>query len=141
MNDHEGAEAVGIVCKFWNYFNLCEWDSAKNLLAEDFEAYWPQSKERVIGRDNFIEINRNYPGSRKIQVENSQCEYDRWDKIYKVSTITNIKWEKPNGKKEELYAISFFEIDSDEIINSALEYWAVTYPAPAWRKHLVEVLK
>ncbi|MBI2604777.1 MAG: hypothetical protein HYW49_01730 [Deltaproteobacteria bacterium] len=43
----------------------------------------------------------------------------------------------PDGKKIELFAVSFFEIEED-LIKSAVEYWAETYPAPEWRRKYVE---
>ena len=105
----------------------------------DFEATWPQSREKIIGADNFIALNREYPGKGEIQVQDSRYGYDRWDHIHEVTTTVRIKWDNPEGAKEELYAISFFEIESDGLIKSAVEYWAETYPAHDLRKKYVEV--
>ena len=138
MSDREQDEATGIACQLWHHFNAREWDAARKLLSDDFEAFWPQSRERIIGADNFITVNREYPGKGEIQIEDSRYGYDSWDHTHEVTTTVRIKWEKANGKKEELFAISFFEIDSDGLIKSAVEYWAETYPAPEWRKKYVE---
>ena len=42
-------EASGVAKKLWEYFNDQEWDLARKLLSEDFEAYWPQTKETIVG--------------------------------------------------------------------------------------------
>ena len=76
--DSDAENARGIAVKFWNHFHCKAWDQAKQLLTEDFEAYWPQSREKIVGRDNFIELNRIYSGDHKIEVQNVRSEYDRW---------------------------------------------------------------
>lgn len=55
-----------------------------------------------------------------------------------MTTTVRIKWQKPDGMKEELFAVSFFEIDSNYLIISAVKYWAETYTAPDWQKRWVE---
>ncbi len=42
-----------IASKFWKCISEQKWDAAKQLLSNDFEAYWPQSKEKIIGAENF----------------------------------------------------------------------------------------
>ena len=108
------------------------------MLANDFEAVWPQSCEKIVGPDNFITLNKEYPGTGTIEVYSSRYGYEEWEHIHEVTTITNIKWIKPDGKEEDVFAISLFKIDSEGPILSVEEYWAETYPAPEWRKNLVE---
>jgi ketosteroid isomerase-like protein len=123
--------------EFWNHFNNREWDLAEALLSEDFEAVWPQSREKIVGPKNFIEVNRIYPGTHKIEILDSHQSYDNWEHIHQVRTEVYIESKMPDGKEMKLFAVSFFEV-SDEKIVSIKEYWADTYPAPEWRSHLVE---
>jgi hypothetical protein len=44
--------------ELWHFIGACEWEKARALLTDDFEADWPQSNERIVGADNFIEVNR-----------------------------------------------------------------------------------
>lgn len=130
-----------VVCERWRHFNDREWAKARELLHEDFEAYWPQSRELIKGPDNFIRLNREYPGTHKIQItHNSMHHLDRWDFIHHVATEVFIKSKMPDGKEQSVYGISFFEIDDEGLILRAREYWGDTYAAPEWRKHLVEIL-
>ncbi len=129
--------AQDLVSRLWRHFNNQEWDQAKKLLSEDFEACWPQSNEKFT-RDNFIEVNRTYPGTHKIEVMNIHSEHDQWDHIDTVISEVFIKSKSPDGKESELFAMSIFEVEDDGevLIRTAREYWAETYPAPEWRKHL-----
>ena len=90
-----------------------------------------------MGPDGFIEVNRNYPGTHKIQVLNWNHEYDKIEHRSNVITQVQIQSEMPDWKKIELYAVSFFEIEEQKIL-SLVEYWAETYAAPDWRKKWVE---
>lgn len=131
------ANATQIVQDLWIHFNKREWDLARKLLDDNFEASWPQSNEVIKGPDNFIELNRKYPGEHKIVPQNFHYRYDRWDGIDHVSSEVLIETTTEEGKKQRLFAISFFEIAEQKIV-TAREYWADFYPAPEWRKHLVQ---
>ena len=134
----EAEAATKACCELWRFFNAREWDKARKLLSDDFEACWPQSREKIIGPDIFIELNRRYPGEHKIQILDSICEYDQRELECSVSTQVYIESKMPDGKEMKLYAASFFELNSDGQIKSATEYWADTYEPPDWRKDLVE---
>jgi len=137
--DTDVERAKAVATRFWNHFHAQEWNQAEMLLAEEgFEACWPQSREKFLGRSNFIEVNRTYPGQHRIEIQDVKCEADRWDHTYSVVTVVRIESKMPDGKDLKLFATSFFEIDSDEKITSITEYWADCYDAPDWRKHLVE---
>ncbi len=123
--------------KFWDHFNNREWDLAGSLLSENFEAVWPQSREKIVGPKNFIEVNRTYPGTHKIEILNSRQNYESREHVRQVTTEVFIESKMPDGKEMKLFAISFFEVSDDKIL-SIKEYWADTYPAPEWRSHLVE---
>lgn len=140
MSNRMREEAIGIVSKLWQHFNLREWDDARKLLADGFEAHWPQSREKIVGAENFIAINRQYPGKGSIQVEGTRWGYDPQKQVHQVTTRVRIRWEKEVGGQEELFAISFFELNGELRITKAVEYWAETYPAPEWRRKYVEIV-
>ena len=129
-------EAVEIAYSLWRFFNETNWQEARKLLNDDFKADWPQPREQIIGPDNFIELNRTYPGTHQIKILNYQHSYDCWEQVDKVVTQVHIKSQMPDGKNLDLFAISFFKIREGKIIE-AVEYWADSYPAPEWRKKFV----
>jgi ketosteroid isomerase-like protein len=50
------------VRELWRLFDEGRFDEVRPLLADDFSADWPQTRERIIGPDNFIALNATYPG-------------------------------------------------------------------------------
>jgi len=46
----------------WKAIGARDWEGARGLLHDDFVQEWPQSGERIVGRDNAIAINQNFPG-------------------------------------------------------------------------------
>lgn len=129
--------AVKACKKLWSYFNTSEWDEARKLLTDDFEAFWPQSREHITSPENFIEINRRYPGEHRIELQGAICESNSETKGYLITTHVYIESKMPDGKEMKLFATSFFGLTQDRLIKSATEYWADTYEAPEWRRDLV----
>lgn len=85
----------------------------------------------MTGPDNFIEVNRNYPGKHRIELKSLSSAGDR------VVSEVFIRSGMPDGKRFSLFAVSFFKIKGGKIAE-AKEYWADTYPAPKWRKKWVK---
>lgn len=135
-----GSEAIEIAVSLWHHFNDKNWNGARHLLDDAFEATWLQSKELIKGPNNFIELNRTYPGTHRIEVTNALHYEDRWEFVDHVVTEVLIQSTAADGKETALFAISFFEIQNEKIMRLR-EYWADSYPAPEWRSHLVEPLK
>jgi ribosomal protein S18 acetylase RimI-like enzyme len=119
---------VNIVKSFWNLFSNQQWDEASNLLHHNFVATWPQSREKIIGAKNFIDVNRYYPGNHKIEVIHY---FEVGSKV-----LTTVWIEADTGQKT--FANSIFEIDNGRILKVE-EFWAEPYPAPEWRKQWVEI--
>jgi hypothetical protein len=121
-------DRIDLVRKFWQLFSDKKWDEATNLVHQDFVALWPQSREKIVGPKNFIDVNRYYPGNHKIEVLH----------IFEISdkVLTTVWIEADTGQKT--FANSIFEIKENKICR-AEEYWAEPYNAPRWRKKWVEV--
>jgi ketosteroid isomerase-like protein len=58
-----------LVRGLWELFEARRWDDAGELLTEDFVAEWPHSRERIRGRESFIDLNRSYPEGWHITVD------------------------------------------------------------------------
>lgn len=119
---------VELVKKFWRLFSEQKWDQASDLLHGDFVATWPQSRERMVGAKNFIDVNRYYPGNHKIEVLHA---FGVESKV-----LTTVWIEADTGQKT--FANSIFEIRDGKIFGVE-EYWAEPYAAPDWRKQWVEI--
>ncbi|EGR0284627.1 nuclear transport factor 2 family protein, partial [Vibrio parahaemolyticus] len=52
-----------VVLAFWDAMKTNDFAKASEWLSPDFEGFWPQSGELIIGRDNFTAINSYYPAN------------------------------------------------------------------------------
>ena len=106
-----------------------EFRKATDFLTEDCEIYWPQSNELIIGRDNFIKINENYPsdGLWEFKINSIICE------VNEVVTDVSVT----NGKLKAR-AITFHTVRS-QLIHRQKEFWPDNFSAPEWRKLWVKV--
>ena len=62
------SDPAEVVRGLWDRFEARDWDAAAELLAEDVVVDWPQTRERMRGRENVIAVNRNYPEGWTIRV-------------------------------------------------------------------------
>jgi ketosteroid isomerase-like protein len=121
-------EPIDIIKKFWELMATNNFHSVGAVLADDFVLDWPQSGERVRGRDNFGAMNQEYPA------------HGRW--IFTVNKIIAGQFEGVSDVSvtdgvQNARAISFFEIADGKIVRM-VEFWPDPFPARADRKHLVE---
>lgn len=120
-------DPLNLVTTFWNLFSEQKWDEAMALLHDELVVFWPQSREKMTGPQNFVDVNRYYPGNHKIRILRShQIEEE---------VLTTVWIEADTGQK--VFANSFFSFKDDRIIRIE-EYWSDPYPAPEWRKQWVE---
>ena len=138
--DARGMEEARSTChELLHLLETRQWDDARQLLSDEFEGYWPQSGERLVGPDQFIALNQAYPGERKFQVRNSMCQYDNWDLEFSVVTDVSVETNMLGGEMHKSLVVSFFELDGDGLIKSVTEYCAASCEVPAWRKPFVDV--
>ena len=116
-----------LVRRLWAHFDAGDFDAATPILWEDFVAEWPQSRERMRGRENFLAVNRNYPGK-------SRCTVLR---IVEAGDLVVSEVKVVTDGKAPIFAISFFEVREGRLAR-AVEYWGDSYEPPAWRSPWVE---
>lgn len=49
-------EAKEVVLAFWQAMKSNDFAKASEWLSVDFEGFWPQSRELIVGRENFTAI-------------------------------------------------------------------------------------
>ncbi len=115
-----------IVRAMWAAFDRFEFAAAALLLHDDFVFELPQSRERVIGRENFIAVNAEYPGRWRITVTRLVASGEQ------VVTECDVS----NGEVT-VQAVSFFTLKAGQIVHIR-EYWPDAMEAQAWRAQWVE---
>jgi ketosteroid isomerase-like protein len=120
-----------IVENFWLTMATNDFYAAGQLLHDDYVLEWPQSGERISGRDNFAAINTNYPaeGEWRFTINQMVAEGD------KVVTDVTATDGKMIGR-----AITF-SIIRDQKIWKQVEFWPDPFEAPVWRAQWVEKMK
>lgn len=123
------ADAKQVVLDFWQQMQRNDWAAASQLLAEDFVGHWPQSAEKIVGRDNFVQINANYPVQGRWEFTIHQVVADGNKVVTDVSVTDG-----------DLHARAItFSTVVDRLITEQTEFWPDSMPAAAWRRQWVEI--
>jgi predicted ester cyclase len=112
---------------FWTSLEARDWSAFAGTLAEDVVYTLPQTRERISGRERFVEFNREYPGDWHLRVERIVAEPDQV-----------VTWIHFTAGLEEMYGISFFTGDESGRISVITDFWPEPYEPPAGRDHLTE---
>lgn len=123
------SEPAAVVRSLWERFQARDWDAAGELLADDLVVEWPQTRERIRGRQNVIAVNRNYPEGWTIRVL----------RVLQDGDVAVSEVAVDHVDHGTFHAASFFEV-RDGLIVRATEYWVdpPTAEPPAWRAQWVE---
>ena len=104
------------------------------LAADDFVDEWPQSGERIRGRDNMRQLNESYEGatgtSPKMKLRDIRNEGNL--------VVTEGTIDYGDGTPVSYVGIAELE---DGKVKRLREYFASPFEAPEWRKKFVEQMK
>lgn len=117
-----------LIERFWRAIAARDWETVTDMLDPEFVCEWPQSRERIRGRDHFVAVNRDYPGEWRIAVQRIIAEGARAASEVHVAIAGRVD-----------VAVSFYEVRDGRIVRE-IDYWPESYPAPRWRAHLVEAM-
>ena len=120
-----------ILENFWATMETNDFRAASQLLHDDYVLDWPQSGERILGRENFAAINTNYPAEGKwhFEIHHILAEGDT------AVTDVSVRDEKTTGR-----AITFSTIREGKIWKQ-VEFWPDPFEAPKWRAQWVHRAK
>jgi len=103
-----------------------DWDAFAAVLSPDVVYELPQTRERIRGRDRYVQFNAEYPGDWHVEPElvlgedHNGCLLFRW-----------------SLDETSMLGVAFFEIDGDRIVK-VTDFWPEPYDPPAGREQLVE---
>ena len=117
-----------LVENFWATMATNDFYAVAQLLHDDYVLEWPQSGERIHGRDNFAAINTHYPteGRWTFKINHFLAEGEM------VVTDVGVS----NGKLHD--RVITFSTVRDGKIWKQVEFWPDSFEAPAWRAQWVE---
>ena len=123
-----GATTREVVERFWRTMNENDWRAAGRLLHDDYVLDWPQSGERIRGRDNFVAVNAHYPAAGRWRFTVRRLVADGQGAASDVTVTDGALTAR---------AVSFFEV-RDGLIWRVTEYWPDPFEPAAWRARWVE---
>lgn len=121
-------ESKRIVERFWAAMQTNNFKAVGQILHDDYTLEWPQSRERIRGRANFVAINENYPA------------HGRWEfTVYRIIAENDQVVSDVDVTDGEITgrAITFSTIRDGKILHQ-IEFWLDPFEAPTWRAQWVE---
>ena len=123
--------AVELVREYFRRMNTNDFQAVSELLSDDYILEWPQSKERVRGRDHFIAINTEYPANGPWRFTLNKVVGNASEVVSDVSVTDGV---------QQARAITFTTVRAGKIVKQ-VEFWPENYAAPENRRHLVELME
>jgi ketosteroid isomerase-like protein len=120
--------AVSVVEAFWRLMASNDFSSVGAVLADEFVLDWPQTNERIRGKERFAAMNTEYPAAGPWRFAVHRIVGNETEAVSDVSITDGVQKAK---------AISFFTVAAGKITR-IVEYWPEPYAAPVDRQHLVE---
>ncbi|WP_372526156.1 nuclear transport factor 2 family protein [Piscinibacter sp.] len=122
---------ITLVEEFWRLMASNDFHSVGAVLADDFVLEWPQSNERIRGREKFAAMNAEYPAHGPWVFSINELVAHASRVVSDVSITDGVQRAR---------AISFFTVVGGRITR-LVEFWPEPYAAPNGRRHLVEPIE
>ena len=125
MEEWDGGQVAEAV---WKALEARDWDTAKGLLHDHYVQEWPQSGERIVGRDNAIAINQQFPGGLPSM---------RFRRTLAGGDLAVLEVELTYGDGSRYLGVSVIELRDGKVVRET-DYFAQPFQAPQWRAQWVE---
>jgi hypothetical protein len=112
----------------WEAMGAEDWEAVAGYVHEDFVQEWPQSGERIVGRDNAIAINRHFPGGLPRM---------KFRRTVAAGPLAVLQVELTYADGSRYLGVSVIELRDGKIARET-DYFAQPFPAPQWRAQWVE---
>ena len=123
MSEQQNRDALE---RYFQVFEQQDLDAMEELLHDDYVEEYPQSGERIRGKDNWRKIAENYPGLPNMI-----------DHSYVLSGDLGVMKMTLEYDGNRVYACEIVDLE-DGKIKRARAYFAEPFEAPEWRAQWVE---
>lgn len=123
--------AAEVVAEYWRLMASNDFEAVGAVLADDYILEWPQSNERIRGRERFAALNREYPAHGPWKFTIHALVAGDSEAVTDVGVTDGVRRAR---------AISFFKLAAGKIVRQ-VEFWPEPYAAPENRRHLVEPIE
>jgi hypothetical protein len=115
LNAHWHASAVGDI------------RAEHDIYDENVVCDYPQSGERIVGRNNLQALRSHHPGKTSgFNVKRMLGKGDLWITEYTI-----------NYQEQAVFTISIMEFNKDKVVHET-QYFADPFEAPSWRSKWVQ---
>jgi ketosteroid isomerase-like protein len=121
-------DARQVAEKLWKALQAGDWDTAGSYLHDDFVQEWPQSGERIIGRDNALAIEQSFPGGLPTM---------RFRRTLADGDLAVLEVELTYADGSRYLGASILELRGGKVVRET-DYYAQPFQAPEWRAQWVE---
>jgi hypothetical protein len=120
--------SISVVPQLWERVEAREWVAARALLTPDALIEWPHTGERILGADNYIAIQREYPEGWHLRVQEIVSQPPRVACAVRLTHGGQI-----------FACVAFYKLLDGQIAHG-VEYWVTegSETPPAWRAKWVE---
>jgi hypothetical protein len=105
------------------------------MASDDMVQEWPQSGERIRGRDNVVAVNQSYEGAT------GTAPSMTLRRIVKPGDAWVVEGTIDYGDGTPVSIVSILETDADGKITRQTDYFANPFDAPEWRRQWVEQME
>jgi hypothetical protein len=121
------SQTTDLITRYWTTCDARDWAAFGELLSADVVYEIPQTRERIRGRENYLEFNRGYPGDWRVRL---------------VRVVGDgrhgASWTDFQIGDDSVPALCFFDLDEDGLISHITDFWPEPYTPPTGREHLTE---
>ena len=128
VGDLDERDARLLAEKLWKALQARDWETAGGCLHDDFVQEWPQSGERIVGRDKAIAIEHNFPGGLPTM---------RFRRTLAGGDLAVLEVELTYADGDRYLGVSVLELRDGKVVKET-DYDAQPFQAPEWRAHWVE---
>jgi predicted SnoaL-like aldol condensation-catalyzing enzyme len=121
-------DAGQVAEKLWKALQAGDWDTAGSYLHDEFVQEWPQSGERIIGRDNAIAIEQSFPGGLPTM---------RFLRTLADGDLAVLEVELTYADGSRYLGASILELRGGKVVRET-DYYAQPFQPPEWRAQWVE---
>ena len=118
---------VQLVNRFIETLDARDWEGWASLLHAEVVYEVPQTRERIRGRDRYLQFNQEYPGDWHLHLKVSLADTK--------NGVAWFAWELAGAEPAD--GLAFFTF-SDGLITSVTDFWPEPYEPPPGREYLVE---
>ncbi len=120
-------ENVDLVRRFFQAFQDRDWNAIKQFYLNGAVEEFPQSRERIVGGDNIVEVMRNYPDLPKVSGL----------RVYGSGDLVISEMLVRYGDGGEYFGVIILDIRDGRIAKQT-EFFGPPFDAPEWRNRWVE---